>query len=141
MSAILELAPVRSYWLRDELQHIAAVYTVALVAKVVLVVLEELPKKVTSDGKAVDREMRAGIISRSVFAWLNRLFWTGVKTILSVHDLPDIGQKFSSNVLMDRLETAWAQCKSFSSYHDTHIVYSTASINSSRNSTQRFLTH
>lgn len=102
---ILDLASARTYWMRSGLDSIAAVNTATLAVKAILFVLEESPK--TLDGSNPAREASAGIISRSLFWWLNRLLFNGSRDILDNEVLGPIDSKFDSEKLLKKLEAAW----------------------------------
>ena len=108
LSIILDIALARTFWIRHDLQAIAGVFTTALVVKTVLLILEETPKPLLVGEKETSRETVAGVVSRSVFWWLNTLFLAGSRLLLGVDDLGSIGDKFNSRKLMECLETAWS---------------------------------
>ncbi len=106
LSLILSVAPARSYLLRSDIPRaIAGVYITALVAKASLLVLEELSKKDVIEGAAP--ETVAGVVSRGVFWWLNKLLVAGARNVLGVDDIEAIEPKFDSRQLLNRLERAW----------------------------------
>lgn len=106
LSLILSVAPARSYLLRSDIPRaIAGVYITALVAKASLLVLEELPKKDAIEGAAP--ETIAGVVSRGVFWWLNKLLVAGARNVLGVDDIEAIEPKFDSRQLLNRIERAW----------------------------------
>jgi ATP-binding cassette, subfamily C (CFTR/MRP), member 1 len=110
---LLDIALARTFWLRQGMTAIASVFTVSLVVKAVLLVLEELPKRpLSTDKKTMPRETAAGVVNRGIFWWLNSLFWAGSRSIIEIRDLGPIDDKFESRRLLHRLETAWEECKS-----------------------------
>lgn len=107
-SVILDIALARTFWIRESMDAIAAVFTVSLVTKAALLVLEETPKRAAFvDSKDISRERSAGVISRSVFWWLNRLFWHAARNLITVDDLGPINEKFDSDTLLNTLEARW----------------------------------
>ncbi|CAG9951253.1 unnamed protein product [Clonostachys rosea f. rosea IK726] len=54
-------------------------------------------------------EYSAGMVSRTLFWWLNRLFYLGFHRAIEVDDLGDINDKFDSHALLERLEKHWNQ--------------------------------
>lgn len=111
LSILLDIALARTFWIRSDLEAIAGVFTAALVIKTILLVLEETPKRLLVSEKTVSRETVAGVVSRSLFWWLNSLFLTGSRMILGVDDLGSIADKFDSGTLLARLEKAWDESK------------------------------
>lgn len=107
LTLILDIAPARTYWIRQDINAVAAVFTISRVAKAILLVLEETPKRLKVRGKDVPREMREGIISRSTFWWLNSLFFRGARSLLQVDHIGAIEEKFGSERLLHQLEKAW----------------------------------
>ncbi|KAH7316563.1 putative ABC multidrug transporter [Stachybotrys elegans] len=110
LTILLDVALARTFWLREGMAAIASVFTVSLVVKSALLVLEELPKRpLSTDNKTIPRETVAGVVNRGVFWWLNSLFWTGSKSIIDIEHLGPIDAKFDSRQLLHRLEMAWEQ--------------------------------
>lgn len=107
LSLLLDIALARTFWIRPDLKAIAGVFTVSLAIKAVLLAFEELPKQLLVGEKDVARETTAGVISRSVFWWLNALFFDGARNLIGVDDLGPIEAKFNSNALMNQLERVW----------------------------------
>ncbi|KID79327.1 ABC multidrug transporter B [Metarhizium brunneum] len=107
ITAILDLAKVRTAFLRPVKHTLASLLVAALFIKVMLFVVEEVPKKPIYSEKPVPRESSAGVVSRSVFWWLNRFLRTGYKTTLDVDDIAIIDEKFDSQRLLLQLEEAW----------------------------------
>ncbi|KAJ6446792.1 ABC multidrug transporter [Purpureocillium lavendulum] len=106
VSLILSVAPARTYFLRADVPRaIAGVYATGLVAKAALLVLEETRKRGVSGDAAP--ETIAGVVSRGVFWWLNRLLVTGARNVLGVDDIQAIEPKFDSRQLLSTLERAW----------------------------------
>lgn len=117
LTIILDIALTRSFWIRNGIDAIAGVFTVSLICKAVLLVLEETPKLPSSDDKTVSRETSAGVISRSVFWWLNRFFYLGANNLLTIDDLQAINTKFDSDELLATLDERWQKGETI---HTTH---------------------
>lgn len=111
LTAVLDLAQARSLWLRGSAKSLAAIFTVCLILKSALLTLEESPKTVTAGEKDVSRESLSGLISRSVFFWLNQFLLLGSKTTLGVGDIGSIHFKFDSDALLEKLEKQWDTSK------------------------------
>lgn len=107
VSILLDIALARTFFIRPGLRAVAGVFMTSLVAKALLLVLEESPKRLLATEKDIARETMAGIISRSVFWWLNSLFLNGARLLLRVDDIETIDMKFSSEKLMVQLERVW----------------------------------
>lgn len=112
LTVILDIALARTFWIREGNHAIATVFTAALVCKFCLLMLEEIPKKPSSPHDAsFPRETRSGVISRSVFWWLNPLFIRGYRGLLILEDLDIIAKKFDSRRLLEKLDTRWQGCE------------------------------
>ncbi|KAH8169831.1 ABC transporter domain-containing protein [Sarocladium implicatum] len=108
LTIILDVALARTFIIRDGLFAISAVFTAALALKFILLILEELPKRrsLISENEVV-RETSVGVISRTLFLWLNPLLWRGTRSVLTVDNLGPLHQKLQSKPLLDQLERAW----------------------------------
>ncbi|KAI8249166.1 ABC transporter atnG [Colletotrichum sp. SAR 10_77] len=113
LTIILDIAQARTLWLRDGLSSVAGVFTASLVVKVVVLALEETPKRVllASSEKDVAVESTTGVVSRSLFWWLNSLFFQGFRLLIGLEDLGAIDPKFDSARLLGMLDRAWATSK------------------------------
>ncbi|VUC26951.1 unnamed protein product [Clonostachys rosea] len=109
LSLILDIALGRTFWIRNNMQEIAGVFTASMAAKFVLLILEEIPKRHFTDARDPVRETSAGVISRSLFWWLNPLLLAGSREILEIDHLEPVGDKFDSDYLLQRLERAWKE--------------------------------
>lgn len=118
LTAVLDLAQARSLWLRGSLNSLAALFTVCIVLKVVVLACEESSKLVTTGEKEMSKESHAGLISRSVFFWLNRFLFLGSKVTLGVGDIGSIHFKFDSDALLQKLENQW-NASMYSAYPNT----------------------
>lgn len=86
---------------------LCGILTTALVTKFALLILEELPKRPIETEKLVPRENSAGVVSRSVFWWLNHFLKTGYRITLGIEDIDIIDSKFDSDDLRRQLESVW----------------------------------
>jgi hypothetical protein len=107
ISGILDIAIVRSVYLRPGMTALRGILTTALVTKFGLLVLEELTKRPIETEKPVPRENSAGVVSRSVFWWLNHFLKTGYRITLGIEDIGIIDSKFDSDDLRMQLESVW----------------------------------
>jgi ATP-binding cassette, subfamily C (CFTR/MRP), member 1 len=106
-SILLDIPLVRTFWIRPGFHAIAGVFTAALGTKATLLVLEETPKSLLVGEKSAPKETVAGVISRSVLWWCNKLLLTGSRLVIGVDDLGSIDDKFDSKKLLEQLETEW----------------------------------
>lgn len=108
LTIILDIALARTFIIRDGLFAISAVFTAAMALKLVLLILEEVPKRrflITE--QEVVRETSVGVVSRTLFLWLNPLLWRGTRSVLTVDSLGPLHQKLKPKPLLDQLETTW----------------------------------
>jgi ATP-binding cassette subfamily C (CFTR/MRP) protein 1 len=107
VTTVLDIALARTFWIRPRVRETAGIFTATLAVKTVLLCLEEIPKRRTVEGTATSRETSAGAINRTVFWWLNRLFYKGYRQVLRIEDLDDINEKLDSAKLLGQLEAIW----------------------------------
>lgn len=107
ISSILDVASIRTAWIRAHEPALTGLLTAAFVVRLALLVLEEAPKNLIPSEKTQSRETRAGAISRSVFWWLNGFLTLGYKSILDVNHIGPIAPKFDSRDLRKQLESVW----------------------------------
>lgn len=109
ISIILDVAIVRTLWIREGFLPVAIVTTLILAAKTVLLVFEEWPKQLLlAEQKEIVPETAAGAINRTLFYWINPLLWKGARSNLVADHMPPIHEKLRSNDLLNKLEIAWA---------------------------------
>lgn len=123
-TVLLDVAQIRTLFLRGGYAPIAGCSVVSLATKLVLLSLEEVPKRplLNSDIKRADLESTSGSISRTVFWWLNNLFRMGSTELLSVESLPIISDKFASRRLLSSAGGAWKNSKSASTEEEEHLL-------------------
>jgi hypothetical protein len=108
LTIILDIALARTFFIRDGLETIAAVFMAAVAVKFTMLIFEEIPKRRSLiSEKEVVRETSVGVISRTLFLWLNPLLWKGTKSVLTVDNLGPLHAKLSSKPLLDQLEETW----------------------------------
>ncbi|KAJ3938533.1 uncharacterized protein N0V96_011260 [Colletotrichum fioriniae] len=114
LTIVLDTAHARTLWIRDGLTPIAGVFTASLAIKAVMLMLEETPKRgyLPDSEKDVAVECTTGVVSRSLFWWLNGLFFQGFRLLIGLEDLGPIDPKFDSTVLLGRLDRVWSRGKS-----------------------------
>lgn len=109
-SSLFDAVQVRTLWSAG-LQNLAIVSSVGLGFKVLLLVLEALPKR-TLKAEAeiiISREEKCGVYSLRTFWWLNELLWLGRRQSLKLSNLysidPDLKTARYSSQLADHWHT------------------------------------
>ena len=113
LTIILDLALTRTLWIRSGMQALASIFTVSLVLKTVLLVLEETPKRLSTGEKGSVRETSVGVVNRSFFWWLNHLFVEGFRGLIDLGSLGALNEKFNTYDLSERIEERWKRGKLF----------------------------
>lgn len=113
-SLLFDIARARTLWLRSSNSFndiIAAVTTVAVGGKLLLIILEAIEKRhiLKSEFQGYPPEATAGFYNRSIFYWLNPLFKAGFDNILSVEDLFVLDKELSSERLLAIFEERWSK--------------------------------
>ncbi len=113
-SLLFDIARARTLWLRaiDGFNEVIAIITtVAVGAKLLLVVLEAVEKRhlLKTEYAGYPPETTAGFYNRSLFWWLNPLFKNGFSNVLSVEDLFVLDKELSSERLLAMFEERWAK--------------------------------
>ncbi|KAJ5957023.1 hypothetical protein N7501_011302 [Penicillium viridicatum] len=106
ITILLDIAYVRSLFLRGSLDAIGAVTTAILATKLLVLVLEEIPKR----GPAIlktSKEFSSGLWNRSAFWWLNSTFSKGYYSFLQVDDLYSLDHHLDSHRLASKLDQTW----------------------------------
>lgn len=113
LTMIFDITMARSYFLRDTLSTIAALQACVVVLKLVLVVLEEVPKRSLYLSEklqsTISLETASGFWNRSLFVWLNPLLVFGWHNHFTIESLPNIGEEFESERLFDRFSHHWVK--------------------------------
>ncbi|RSL59881.1 hypothetical protein CEP51_013857 [Fusarium floridanum] len=107
LTIILDLALTRTLWTRSGMQALASTFTVSLVLKTILLVLEETPKRLSTGEKGSVRETSVGVVNRSFFWWLNHLFVEGFHGLIDLGSLGALNEKFNTHDLSERIEERW----------------------------------
>ncbi|OHE99829.1 hypothetical protein CORC01_04965 [Colletotrichum orchidophilum] len=125
LTIILDAAQARTLWIRNGLTPVAGVFTASLAVKAIMLVLEETPKRAhLPDGeKDVAVECTTGVVSRSLFWWLNSLFFQGFRLLIGLEDLGPIDPKFDSSLLLDRLDRVWSRAEKRSKWSLIRSVF------------------
>ncbi|KAM3516753.1 hypothetical protein NHJ13051_009617 [Beauveria bassiana] len=116
VSSILNIAAIRTAFIRVHQPSLAGVLTAALASRLCLLALEECPKAALATLEPQSRETRAGVISRGVFWWLNSFLACGYNSVLDVNHLGPIAAKFDSQDLRRKLESIWSEDKKLNNW-------------------------
>ncbi|KAJ5862500.1 hypothetical protein N7455_006568 [Penicillium solitum] len=106
ITILLDIAYVRSLFLRGSLDAIGAVTTAIIATELLVLVLEQIPKR----GPAIlktSKEFSSGLWNRSAFWWLNSTFSKGYYSFLQVDDLYSLDHNLDSYRLASKLDQTW----------------------------------
>lgn len=108
LSILLDSTQVRTLWLIDY-GHVAAAQSAAIGIKIAMLLLEAQTKvpHLMAPYKDYPPEATSGIWNLSFVWWLNRLFVKGFRKLMTTQDLFDIDRDLTSEVLGDKLQSAW----------------------------------
>ncbi len=110
---LFDAAAARSLFLREggDARVLAAVETAVVVCKLVLLVLEETPKRGLLDAAAaaadVSDEATSGVWNRSLFWWLNSTLLRGFRSLLQIEHLSSLDGDLRSDTVLAELESKW----------------------------------
>ncbi|KAH8881831.1 putative ABC multidrug transporter [Thozetella sp. PMI_491] len=105
LSTLFDAVRIRTLWLMGFSTPLTALFTASLGLKVLVLTLEEMSGS-GEEGQCSSEE-RAGVISRTVFWWVNGLMKLGYSQPLSVEKLPTIDSSMSSECLWERVGKKW----------------------------------
>lgn len=115
ISALCDIVRSRSYFLRPGLNDLGILADVAAALKLFALGLEEVSKAslIVDEGTRNDtgKEASSGFLSRTLFVWINRMFFFGFKNILRLDTLDSLGPAFRSQYLSDHLNLYWNASK------------------------------
>lgn len=106
---LLDIPQARTLMLRSDVHSIAALYIVAIVAMVLVWLLESRNKTIylKEPYKGYPPEAVSGVCNRVLFLWLNSLIVKGFKRLLSLDDLWENPPDLSSEKLRDAMQATW----------------------------------
>uniref|UniRef100_A0ACC1R3W9 Uncharacterized protein n=1 Tax=Lecanicillium saksenae TaxID=468837 RepID=A0ACC1R3W9_9HYPO len=116
LTLLLDISLARSYFIRYDMgfgifRSIAALQITAILLKLLLVILEEVPKTpVVGEvaGTAVAQsDFRVGFWNRVLFFWVNTMLLHGFGHELDVDGLPEVDEQLESRVLFDEFSKHW----------------------------------
>ena len=114
VTILLDSVQVRTLFLRPYYSNnLAAMAATAVGLKTFLLSIEIQHKgKYLSlkDHEQYPPEELSGVFARTIFLWLNELFFRGFRKILTLDDLFPTDNKMHSNLLMGALKVQWAKC-------------------------------
>lgn len=109
VTILLDLPRVRTQWLLADNTTVAALFTVTLLVRVVILGLESVLK--WEDGavlpEGMSREMMQGLFGYTFLWWLNRMFMIGYKRDIGMDDLDDTDGGLKGEYLGNRLLKSW----------------------------------
>lgn len=125
-SSLFDAVQLRTLWVAGQ-RNLAIVSSVGLGIKLVLLVLEALPKN-TSTPEAepvLSREERAGIYSLWTFWWLNEILWLGRRQTLKLDNLYSIDPGLKTAQYSSQLVHRWNTVDHNKKYSLAHAVFLT----------------
>jgi hypothetical protein len=101
------------------------VLSTSTILKLALLVLENIEKRriLLDSNKTPSTESTSGPFNRGFFVWLNSLLITGWATVLTLHDLPAIYEKLSSEKLAVIFSKRWDKGMFFHVYTSSFIHF------------------
>lgn len=112
-SILFDATQLRTLYLRHEFSTIVGLATASLVVEILLFLLELTSKRsfLRSPYRSWPPETTSGIISRSLFWWINPIFVRGFRKILSLDDLFATDPELLSEKLQEKMENSWKKCR------------------------------
>lgn len=111
LSILLDLPRVRTVFFFEGAHVVASLLVANLFVKLLLLVAEVYEKRafLVQDASV---EETAGFWNRSMFVWLNRLFFKGFKTVLTVDTMTEIDGELLAAAKPEGIVRRWEDCKS-----------------------------
>lgn len=111
LSILFDAARARTMWLQQYNRNIAIIFTASIVVKLVLLILEDIPKStiLLPAFRTCSPEATSGIFGRSFFWWLNELFRKAYSKTLLLEDLLPLDKHLLAGHVKDLLVTAWTK--------------------------------
>lgn len=114
LSVLGESARARTFYRRSGtgLAQVGDLTIALIVAKLVLIVVEEIPKKWKESVSQADKytlESRSGVLDRIWMYWINSILVRGFRTTITMQDILKIGPEFRSKDLTARFDRVWAK--------------------------------
>ncbi|KAJ3496793.1 hypothetical protein NLG97_g2397 [Lecanicillium saksenae] len=120
ITAIFDVAMMRSYFLREGLNTLGVLQVTVAALKFVLAAFEEVPKRSLFRSKyqrdTASRETVSGFWNRAVFAWINPLMLFGFRSDINIEDLPNTDNDFGAEMLYDHFLPNWTNADNKSKF-------------------------
>lgn len=125
-SSLFDAVIVRTLWCAG-LQKLATASSVSLGVKIVLLLVEALPKctPTTETGSIVSREERASVYSLRTFWWINKILWLGRRQSLKLENLYSIDPGLKTARYSSQLAEKWGAVDQSKKYGLLTAVFST----------------
>ncbi|KAJ5371907.1 P-loop containing nucleoside triphosphate hydrolase protein [Penicillium concentricum] len=111
---LFDILQTRTLWFSHGNSLIPSLFTVSVAVKTAMVLFESLGKQKHLIGsyQHLPPESTSGIFNASFMWWLNRLFFTGFRSLLTTGDLDHLDKPLESARTARKASTAWAsrQC-------------------------------
>ncbi|KAJ5907320.1 multidrug resistance-associated protein [Penicillium taxi] len=107
---LFDVVQTRSLWLSHRNLPISILFVASVATKTAMVLFESLGKQNHLVGSYQDLppESTSGIVNRSFMWWLNRLFSTGFRSLLTTEDLDRLDKPLESTETARKALRAWA---------------------------------
>jgi ATP-binding cassette subfamily C (CFTR/MRP) protein 1 len=110
VTLLFDIAHTRTLWNENAPKAIAAVFTVTVMIKFMVAIMEATEKRkiLLAQYQNKNPEATSGIYSRAFFWWLNALLTIGFRRIIRKEDLFPMEDEMSSSVLASRAKRLWS---------------------------------
>ena len=117
LSIGFDAVQVRTLFIRHYPSSLAALSAATVALKLSLLALEAQTKRtyLKAPHRDTPPESTSGIFARTIFWWLNRLFLTGFRKLLTIEDLFPTDVDLKSAPLRQKIRVAWEKCMYFTS--------------------------
>ncbi|PYH46216.1 P-loop containing nucleoside triphosphate hydrolase protein [Aspergillus saccharolyticus JOP 1030-1] len=124
LSTLFDAVQVRSLFIRHYPSPLPALAAATVALKLLLLALESQSKRayLKSAFRTTPPESTSGILARTVFWWLNRLFMKGFRKLLTIEDLFPTDRDLSSTRLRGKIGSAW---RKYQSSHTRSLIFAT----------------
>ncbi|KAI2895843.1 hypothetical protein CBS63078_8455 [Aspergillus niger] len=124
LSTLFDAVQVRTLFIRHYPSTLGALSAATVALKLLLLALETRNKRsyLKEPLRAIPPESTSGVIARTVFWWLNRLFVSGFRKLLTLEDLFPTDKDLSSGGLRQKIGKAW---KKYQSSQTRSLIFAT----------------